>query len=102
MSPVTANVHMLSQVFNDADVKPDLNQERCALFDCDDDGEIEVDYDGINTFYQSEGYLYRTGQGREKCSKVRCLSSKEDVPNNCGFHQQFIFPVQFQPCSPTV
>ena len=65
LSPVSANIQMLSDVFNDADVKPNLNQERCALFDHDEDGDLEVDDKGINTFYQSEGYLYKSGHGRD-------------------------------------
>ena len=92
---------MLSEVFNDADVKTDLNQERCALFMHDEKGELDVDYEGNNTFYQSEGYLYKSGHGRDKCAGIQCIQAKEDVPNNCGFHNQFAFPVFFKPCGPT-
>ena len=99
MSPITANVQQLSSVFNNADIAPNQIKERLALFDCDVEGEIEVDTDGNNTFYLSEGYVYQSGHGRNKCG-IQCVSS-EDVPNNCGYHQQFLFPVHFQPCGPS-
>ena len=99
MSPITANIQQLSSVFNNADIAPTLTSERLALFNCDVDGEIEVDTDGNNTYYLTEGYVYQSGHGRRKCSKVQCLTSKE-VPNNCGYHQQFYFPVHFEPCGP--
>ena len=97
MSPISANIHQLSSVFNDADVASNLVTERLALFECDVDGEIEVDTHGNNTFYLSDGYLYQSGHGRNKCCQIQCVKS-EDVPNNCGYHQQFIFPVHYKPC----
>ena len=50
ISPITANLRILGSTFNDADVAPDLLKERCALFDCDVDGEIEVEEDGSNEY----------------------------------------------------
>ena len=100
MSPIKANVKMLGSVFNDADVAPDVIKERLALFECDAEGEIEVDTHGNNTYYLTEGYVYKSGHGREKCSQVQCLNSREDVPNNCGYHDQFYFPVHYKPCGP--
>ena len=88
---------MLDSVFHSADVAPDLIKERLALFECDADGDIEVDTNGNNTYYLTEGYIYQSGHGRIKCSSAQCLSSK-DVPNNCGYHMQFYFPVHFKPC----
>ena len=98
MSPFSANLNALSTMFHDADVQPDLTKERLALFDCDVDGDIEVENDGKNNFYLTEGYVYRSGHGRDKCSRVKCLDTMTDVPNNCGFHEQFILPNWFQPC----
>ena len=60
--------------------------------------DVSVDPNGNNTFYLSEGYLYQSGHGRMKC-QLTCLDSM-DVPNNCGFHQQFYFLVHFKPCGP--
>ena len=100
LSPIKANLQMLGSVFNNADVAPDLLSERCALFDCDVDGEIDVDIDGNNTYYLYEGYVYQSGHGRDKCSTNLCLNANEDVPNNCGHHQQFFFPVHYKPCGP--
>ena len=40
LSPVSANIQMLRDVFNDADINNDLNHERCALFMHDEDGEL--------------------------------------------------------------
>ena len=100
MSPITANVKMLDSIFNNADVAPDVLSERCALFECDAEGEIEVDEVGNNTYYLTEGYLYQSGHGREKCSRLHCLDPKDDVPNNCGYHSQFYFPVHYKPCGP--
>ena len=101
MSPLSANLRILSSVFKDADVQPDLCKERLALFECDVDGDIEVDTNGKNTFYLTGGFVYRSGHGREKCSMAKCLNTKEDVPNNCGFHGQFILPNWFKPCGPS-
>ena len=100
MSPISANIKALNSAFNYADVAHDVIQERLALFECDANGEIEVDKDGKNTFYLSEGYKYESNHGREKCSKAQCLNMRKDVPNNCGFHQQFLFPVHYKPCGP--
>ena len=99
MSPITANIQQLSSVFNNADIAPTLTSERLALFDCDVNGEIEVDTEGNNTFYSTEGYVYQSGHGRHSCSRIQCLQSQE-VPNNCGYHQQFLFPVHYNPCGP--
>ena len=85
---------MLQSVFNDADVQPNLVKERLALFECDPDGEIEVDNDGNNNFYLSAGYIYQSGHGREKCSMIQCLMPRKSpktvvFTNNscsqCGF-----------------
>ena len=102
LSPVSAsaNIQMLRDVFNDADINNDLNHERCALFMHDENGELETDVEGKNTFYHSEGYLYRSDHGRDKCSRVQCLQTKDDVPINCGYHHQFVFPVFYKPCGP--
>ena len=98
MSPITANTKMLDTIFNSADVAPNNIRERAALFDCDVNGDIEVDDNGNNNYYLSEGYIYRSGHGREKCSMDQCLYTGMNVPNNCGFHQQFYFPVHYKPC----
>ena len=90
-----------TSLFKDAYVQPDLCKERLALFECDMDGDIEVDTNGKNTFYLTGGFVYRSGHGREKCSMAKCLNTKEDVPNNCGFHGQFILPNWFKPCGPS-
>merc|ERR1712126_310114 len=55
MSPTTANITMLGSMFNNADVAPDVLTERCALFECDTNGDIEVDDAGNNTYYLTEG-----------------------------------------------
>ena len=97
-SPITANIKTLGYVFNDADVAPNTTKERLALFDCDPDGEIEVDTHGNNTFYLMEGYVYQSGHGRDKCTTTTCLDGGADVPNNCGHHKQFVLPAQYKPC----
>ena len=51
MSPITANTLQLSSVFHNADITPIWSQR-------------EVDPNGNNTFYLSEGYLYQSGHGR--------------------------------------
>ena len=86
MSPITANTKMLDTIFNSTDVAPNNIRERAALFDCDVNGDIEVDDQGNNNYYLSEGYIYRSGHGRQKCSMDQCLYTGMNVPNNCGFH----------------
>ena len=76
-----------------------FGQTKCHSLDVD--GDIEVDTNGKNTFYLTGGFVYRSGHGREKCSMAKCLNTKEDVPNNCGFHGQFILPNWFKPCGPS-
>ena len=100
ISPISANLKSLGSTFNNADLAPNVIQERLALFDCDAEGEIEVDTEGNNSFYLTEGYIYESGHGRDKCKPAQCLSSEYAVPNNCGYHQQFYFPVHFKPCGP--
>ena len=91
---------MLGSLFNDADVAPDLIKERLSLFGCDVNGEIEVETNGNNTFYLTDGYVYQSGHGRDKCTTTMCLDGSADVPNNCGHHKQFVFPAQYKPCGP--
>ena len=97
MSPLTANIKSLSNVFNNADVAPDYIKERAALFESDVYGDIYVQDDSKNVYYLSEGYLYWSDHGRDKCSSVQCLNTQMDVPNNCGYHSQFYVPVHYKP-----
>ena len=54
MSPITANTKMLDTIFNSTDVAPNNIRERAALFDCDVNGDIEVDIDdnGNNNYWK--------------------------------------------------
>ena len=103
MSPLSANIQALQSTFYGANKEADANSEINALLRHDDRGDLGL-YDDLQMRYiMSNGFTYRTGHGRDRCSHARCVVSsamKDDViANNCAFHPQYILPLWFKPCS---
>ena len=103
-SPLSANLHSLQSAFFGADREPDPNSEVNAILKHDDRGDLGL-YDNLQMRYiMSNGLVYRTGQGRNKCSFNECVNDDVDdgdgVSHNCGFHSQWIFPLWFKICGP--
>ena len=98
LSPHAANLHMLNAMFGKADVLNHPEDQIQKLLDGDGDAQLDEDDDGINfTFIGYDGRRFKPGHGRYKCSSV--CSLKRKPPHNCGYHQDYIFPVDFSPCS---
>ena len=97
LSPHAANLSMLDAMFGKADVRTDIEHQIQVLLDVDCDGDLDEDPDGhVFTFIKYDGCIFKPGHGRLLCN-VKC-SRMKDVPHNCGFHQDYIFPISFSPC----
>ena len=99
-----ANVYALSTTFNDADLRPTSNQEVRALLDKDPGGRVEPGVDNVTRFRTSGGLVYEHefGHGRGRCVPDKCmLKTQDQMPNNCGFHNQWYRPYNFQICGPS-
>ena len=98
ISPHAANLSMLDAMFAKADIKKDPEEQIQILLDVDAEGDLDEEDDEVNfTFIKYDGCRYKPGHGRLKCSSD--CSLMRDPPHNCGYHQDFIFPVDFSPCS---
>ena len=101
-SILTANHYALSTAFNDADIQPTSNQELRTLLEIDPKGKVEPGTKNATTFKTSHGFVYEFGHGRNRCMPDQCmLKTQEEMPNNCGFHNQFYRPYNFQVCGPS-
>ena len=97
-----ANVYALSTTFNDADLRPTSNQEVRALLDKDPGGRVEPGVDNVTRFRTSGGLVYEFGHSRGRCIPDKCmLKTQDQMPNNCGFHNQWYRPYNFQICGPS-
>ena len=96
MSPLTANYRAMGDAFNNADLKRDEGLEIWAIKDIED-GDMDYDEDGNLDYYLHNGYHYKVGHGRGKCSHDKCRNLKV-FPNNCAFNPQWRFPDKFSPC----
>ena len=98
LSPHAANLSMLDAMFAKADVKKDPEEQIHILLDVDAEGDLDEDDDGVNfTFIKYDGSRYKQGHGRYLCSSD--CSLKRKPPHNCGYNQDYLFPVDFSPCS---
>ena len=98
LSPHAANLSMLDAMFGRADVKIDQEEQIHVLLDVDAEGDLDEDEDGRNfTFIKYDGSRYKPSHGRFKCSSD--CSLMRNPPHNCGYHQDYIFPVDYSPCS---
>ena len=98
LSPHAANLSILDAMFAKADVKKDPEDQIQILLDIDAEGHLDEEDDGISfTFTKYDGSNYKQGHGRYKCSSD--CSLMRNPPHNCGYHQDYLFPVGFSPCS---
>ena len=100
MDPFETNIKILSSTFNDADLELGPNSEIAALDDIHEEGEVDIEENRVKVFTTIEGWVYRTGHGRDKCTKVDCVDNVRcgTISNNCGFHPQWFLPRGFQYC----
>jgi len=102
-SPLSSNLEFLDETFKGAD-KMTSNEEKQTLRDNFHDAEFEDVLDGSFIMRTTSGLRYRTGHGEYKCTP-NCFmlygNGPRGVPNNCGFHQQWLFPTGFRPCGPS-
>ena len=98
LSPHAANLSMLDAMFGKADIKVHPEEQIQVLLDVDGDGDLDESPDGVNfTFIKYDGLRYKPGHGRMICSSD--CSLKRNPPHNCGYHRDWIFPIDFSPCS---
>jgi len=99
-SPLSTNLEYLDETFQGAD-KMSSNEEKQTLRDHFKEAEFEEVLDGSLIMRTTSGLRYRTGHGEYKCTP-NCFmlygNGPRGVPNNCGFHQQWLFPTGFKPC----
>ena len=99
---LTANHYALGKAFNDADLQPTSNDELRALLTVDPNGKVVPGNKNATTFKTSHGFVYEFGHGRNRCVPDQCmLRTQEEMPNNCGYHNQFYRPHNFQICGPS-
>lgn len=98
-SPRTENISYLDKTFGGAD-KMTLEDEKSILQSHYQDA-VTHNLDVGFQMLLSNGLHYRSGHGEFKCNQVRCLDPAIrllGLPNNCGFHRQWLFPDDFKPC----
>ena len=86
MSPLTANLTIMDEMFGGADVMSDEEEEQFYL----------------DQHNPPDDLVYRMGHGRYKCNRVQCNFQDDpcmQVPQNCGYHQSWSLPYNFQPCN---
>ena len=99
---LTANIFALSETFHDADLQPKVNQEVHVLLQADPGGRIAPSVNNVTSFKTSGGLVYEFGHGREKCVPDKCMLRTQDrMPHNCGYHNQWYRPYNFQICGPS-
>ena len=95
--PLSTNLEYLNETFLGADKM----SEKQTLRDYFKDAEFEEVLNGSLSMRTMSGLRYRTGHGEYKCTP-NCFmlygNGPRGVPNNCGFHQQWLFPKGFKPC----
>ena len=68
LSPLSANLCSVQSAFFGADMEPDPNAAVNAILRYDDKGDLGM-YENLQMRYQlSNGLVYRTGHGRDKCN----------------------------------
>ena len=102
ISPWSANIKKLDEMFVKADLKMEGEAEFDTLTNHDDAGIISIDdKTGLLAFKASDGTNYIQGHGRYKCSRVRCQDDPgvTSVPDNCGYKPGlWTLPELFVPC----
>ena len=100
-TPLSLNLHSLSETFCNADIMLDINRELRALNEADPGGKVSVDENQVMTFVTTGGLLYEFSHGCRRCHPDRCLDRTRDtMANNCGFHGQWLSPNNFRSCGP--
>ena len=94
------NLKVFTNNFGDADLELGPNSEIAALDDLHPEADVENEENRVKVFTTMEGWVYRTGHGREKCTKVNCVDNVRcgTIPNNCAFHPHWYLPPGFQYC----
>ena len=85
LSPLTANLTTIDEMFGGADIMSDEEEEEDILVKHAKGPEL----------------VYKSGHGRYKCNLVQCDVSDDpwgQVPQNCGFHQDYCLPDNYQHC----
>ena len=105
--PYDANIYLMDVVFNKADLQTSVAKEKQAIISgsAGPGGKEDTKADTF-TFTTKAGYTYKTGHGRNKCTRARCELQRHvpidkvdrKLPNNCGLHEQWSLPDDFWYC----
>jgi len=101
MSPRSENISYLNKTFGGADKLP-FDEEK-SLLESHYTDAITQNLDEDFQMLLSNGLHYMSGHGEFKCNQVKCLDPGVrlmGLPNNCGFHRQWLYPDEFRPCGP--
>ena len=86
LSPLTANLSTIDEMFGGADIMSDEEEENDIL---------------VKHGQNDPELVYKSGHGRYKCFRVLCDLMDDpwtQVPHNCGYHPGYSLPDGFQPC----
>ena len=102
-SPLSTNVEYFDKTFDGADKMPPVMEKKVLKKHFKEDAHFEDTNDGGFVMRTTAGIRYVSGHGEFKYSPDCYIlhgNGPKGVPNNCGFHQQWLFHEGFQPCGP--
>ena len=100
-SPRTKNISYLNKTFGGADKMAEYDEKSILQSHYNDAVTHNMNEDF--QMMLSNGLHYKSGHGEFKCNQVKCLDPGirlMGLPNNCGYHRQWLFPDDFKPCGP--
>ena len=77
---------------------PSSNMELRALHEADPGGKVQLGTGGALTFITMGGLTYERGHGHNRCSAQGQATPRDQLPNNCGYHRQWLIPSNFRVC----
>ena len=103
-SPYTQNINQLEEMFGEnTDLEQNCIAQQVMLAEHDPNGQTDYgqeyqDEGGLLfNFTTTYGAIFVPGHGREGCSRYACARALHK-PHNCGYHDAWLLPDNFQGC----
>ena len=103
-SPYTQNIYELQEMFGEnTDLEQNCIAQHAMLTEHDPNGQTDYgqeyqDEGGLLfNFTTTYGAIFVPGHGREGCSRYACARALHK-PHNCGYHDAWLLPDNFQGC----